>query len=98
MSKSNKYQIQTYKGCSNIGVELMINIKKLNLLIYVNNKNLIIRNAMKQFVNGKIINNFLIEPYLINLLNSKDNLNNELAVQILKIRLNERTRQNSSCC
>jgi hypothetical protein len=97
MSKSNKYQIQIYNGLSNnFGVELMINIKKLNLMIYVHNKNLIIRPALKQFTSGKIINNFLIESDLINLLISKDNLNNELAVQILKIRLNERTIQNTT--
>jgi len=99
MSKSNKYQIQIYNGLSNnFGVELMINIKKLNLMIYVNNKNLIIRPALKHFISGKIINNFLIESDLINLLISKDKLNNDLAIQILKMRLNERTRQNSSCC
>ena len=96
MSKSNKYQIQTYRGFSNNqGYELFINIKKLNLSIYSNNKKTAIRPSLKQFTSGKTINNFLIEPHLINLLNSNDKLNNDLAVQILKMRLNERTRQNS---
>lgn len=96
MSKSNKYQIQMYHGFSNTwGLELMINVKKLDLCIYVNKTEVIINSALKNSIRLKIINNFLIEPYLINLLHSKDKLNNDLAVQILKMRLDERTRQNS---
>jgi len=93
MSKSNKYKIY-YKFTTQSRIrKWIINIKKLNLtLIYQNNDypHVIATHLGKSFY--ELLNNFIIEPDLITMLKSNDELTINIAFEILNNKLNERTK------
>lgn len=93
MSKSNKYKIYYRFTTQNHIRKWIINIKKLNLtIIYQHNiyNHLVVKHLGKSFY--KSANNFIIEPELITMLKSNDNLTINVAFEILNNRLNERTK------
>ena len=97
MSKSNKYKIYynlVPRSKFNTIYTWKISIEKLNLTIFYNsenNKHFIIDNFNISNI-SVILNNFLIEPVIITMLKGKDDLNTNLAFEILNQRLNERTK------
>ena len=98
MNKSNKFKIHykfIYGGKNNYN--WIISIKKLKLTLgYF--KNADYNSVNKSFCfckTYKLMCNFLIEPELVSMLINNDNLNSNLAFEILNHRLSERTKQNS---
>lgn len=85
MSVSNKYKIE-YKICKN---EHLINIKKLNLCLYINiiyPSLSFVSEYKRGWVTYKIINNVLIEDTLASMLKSKNHDDLNLAFEILNTR------------
>lgn len=96
MNKSNKYKIYYYHALIDHPVfNWRIAIKKLNLILafhHYNNERHFVSDNFNISKRCNILNNFLIEPNLINMLKSKDSLTINLAFEILNNRLNERTK------
>lgn len=85
MSVSNKYKIK-YKTYEN---KHLINIKKLNLCLYINTidaSRSFASEYKRGWVTHKVINNVLIEDTLVSMLKSKNNDDLSLAFEILSTR------------
>lgn len=96
MSLNNKYQIfyLKYQNGFSIWYKWRIIIPKLKLSLYFGNNTEHKIQSHKNTSYGQsniILNNFLIEPNLINMLNSKDKFQINIAFEILNQRINERT-------
>lgn len=95
MNKSNKYNIYLNYAILK-PFSWRITIKKLNLVLaYVNKPlygvNHVVINNFNPTKSCIIVNNFLIEPNLVTMLKSKDELTINLAFEILNNRINDRT-------
>lgn len=85
MSVSNKYKVE-YKTYEN---KHLINIKKLNLCLYINTidaSHSFAGEYKRGWVTHKVINNVLIEDTLVSMLKSKNNDDLSLAFEILSTR------------
>jgi hypothetical protein len=85
MSVSNKYKVE-YKSQ---GYNRNINIKKLNLCLYINtldSSRSFSQNYQRWWINYEVINNVLIEDTLVSMLKSKNNDDLRLAFEILSNR------------
>lgn len=95
MNKSNKYKIQFKYYKDNITWGMAI--KKLDIICFYHpttRDHNIIRFIDRKFWNN--LNNFIIEPDLIHMLKSKDNLSYQTAFEILNTRLLEKLKKYES--
>lgn len=95
MNKNNKYKIKYRFNNSN--ERWGIAIKKLNITLFYH------RDDRKHFITKfldrtfwDVLNNFIIEPDLIHMLKSKDDLSYQTAFEILNTRLLEKLNKNES--